>query len=398
MSYKPHFSRFLAAAPERLHFAAHSHHCWPDVTLVAQQQCWLDAARLADRKWEKVFGEVIPAAQRHAAGTLNLPDPATIAFGPNTHGFVLRLLSLFPAGRPLRVLTTDGEFHSFTRQIRRLEEDGLAEVARVPTEPHGDFPARFAAAAAGGGHDLVFLSHVFFNSGYALPDLAAVVNAVPRAETIVVIDGYHGFLAVPTDLAPVAHRAFYLAGGYKYAMAGEGACFLHAPPGYGPRPRDTGWFAGFGALERGEGGPVGYGADGSRFLGATFDPVGIYRLNAVFALLQSLNLTVEKIHRHIEALQRHFVARLESLALPALHPRQLVISLDTTPRGHFLTFRTREAAALHRALLDAGVVADYRGDRLRFGFGLYHDPDDVDRLCDRLARLPSPLEDEGQRI
>src|SRR3546814_4193410 len=51
-------------------------------------------------------------------------------------------------------------------------------------------------------------------------------------------------------------RAFYLAGGYKYAMAGEGACFLHAPAGWGLRPRDTGWYAAFGALERSGGGVV----------------------------------------------------------------------------------------------------------------------------------------------
>jgi len=33
------------------------------------------------------------------------------------------------------------------------------------------------------------------------------------------------------------------------------------------------------------------------------------------------------------------------------------------------------------------VVVDVRGDRLRFGFGLYHDADDVDRLLERLAQL-----------
>ena len=100
MTHKAHFPRFFAARRSGMHFAAHSHHFWPDVTFEAQEQCWLDAARLADRKWEKVFGEVLPAAQRHVARMLNLPDPATIAFGPNTHGFVVRLLSLFPpAGR-----------------------------------------------------------------------------------------------------------------------------------------------------------------------------------------------------------------------------------------------------------------------------------------------------------
>ncbi len=35
-----------------------------------------------------------------------------------------------------------------------------------------------------------------------------------------------------------AQSAFYVGGGYKYAMSGEGCAFLHAPPGFGDRPRD----------------------------------------------------------------------------------------------------------------------------------------------------------------
>ena len=46
------------------------------------------------------------------------------------------------------MLTTDAEFHSFQRQIARLEEDGLVVVDRVAAEPAADFPARFASEAA----------------------------------------------------------------------------------------------------------------------------------------------------------------------------------------------------------------------------------------------------------
>ena len=46
--------------------------------------------------------------------------------------FVVRLLSALPLHRPARVLTTDGEFHSFARQVARLEEDGLLAVTRFP--------------------------------------------------------------------------------------------------------------------------------------------------------------------------------------------------------------------------------------------------------------------------
>src|SRR6185503_20844347 len=98
------FSLSVGRGGAPLHAAAHSHHPWPDVTFEAQQQAWRDAARLLDHKWDHIFAEIIPAAQRHIARHLNLPDPGTITFGPNTHSFVLRILSCFPHGKPVRLL------------------------------------------------------------------------------------------------------------------------------------------------------------------------------------------------------------------------------------------------------------------------------------------------------
>ena len=386
MTYKPLFSRFIAAAPDRLHLAAHSHHFWPDAVFAAQVRYVEDSALHADLKWGPIFGGLVPRLQARIAAILALPDPASLAFAPNTHEFVRRLLSCLPADRPARILTTDSEFHSFRRQVARLEEDGLVTVTRVAQEPTADFPTRFAAAARAGGHDLVFFSQVFFNSGYAVPDLAALVAAVPDRETLIAIDGYHGFMALPTDISAIADRAFYIAGGYKYAMAGEGACFLHVPPGYGPRPRDTGWYAAFGALAGAQDGRVPYGTDGSRFLGSTFDPSGLYRLLAVLDLLAERGISVPAIHAHVLALQDAFAAALDRSGLPDLARGRLLVPLDTPHRGHFLTYRTEAAGAIDERLRAAGIVVDHRDDRLRFGFGLYHDLADVPAMVERVAQ------------
>jgi kynureninase len=365
-----------AGAPK--HFAAHSHHPWPDVTLGAQEHAWRDAARLLDRKWDHIFGEVIPAAQAHIARQLALPDRSTIAFGPNTHSFVLRLLSCLPS-HP-RILTTASEFHSFSRQIARLEEDGLARVTRVETEPFDTFAQRFAAEAAKGEHDLVFLSHVFFDSGYRVNDLARIVNAVPSRKTFVVIDGYHAFMAAPVDFSALANRCFYLAGGYKYAMAGEGACFLHCPPGYGPRPRDTGWYAGFSGLESGGSG-VPYARDGTRFLGATFDVSALYRFNAVQDWLTRENLSVAGMLAHVRKLEHVLLGALGAGPLSRL---VLLVSNENS-RGRFLAFRTREAAAITAKLAAQNFIVDHRSDRLRIGFGIYHDEGDAMMLAKAIA-------------
>ena len=385
MSYKAHFSRFLAGPP-RLHFAAHSHHFWPDASWEGHERAWLDAAEHADQKWSVVFGEVVPRAQAHVARVLNLADPNTIAFAPSTHEFLLRLFSTFdPSRGPVRILTTDGEFHSFVRQSRRWEEAGLATVERVPLEPFVTFPDRFRERVRAGEYEWLFTSQVFFNSGYVLEDLAQIVAEVPNDDALVMIDGYHGFFALPTNLAPVEKRAFYTFGGYKYAMTGEGACFLHCPPGYAERPVSTGWFAGFDQLS--EGASVSYAPDGRRMLGATFDPTGIYRFVAVQDHWQRVGLHVEQIHAHVMRMQRLFLARLEEIAAPELTLANLLPDISFLNRGHFLTLRTSEAIAWQRRLLESGIVTDARGDRLRFGFGIYHDEEDVTKLVVRLRGI-----------
>ncbi|MFZ5445484.1 MAG: aminotransferase class V-fold PLP-dependent enzyme [Myxococcota bacterium] len=379
MSWKSGFTRFLESDPERLHFAAHSHHYWPDASFEAHQQAWVDAARLADEKWDVVFGEVWPEAQKHVARELGLPSHDSVVFAPNTHEFVLRLLSCLP--ERAKVVTSDSEFHSFERQTRRLEEEGLLDVTRVPSEPFDTFGERLVAAAKGA--QLVFFSQVFFNSGAEAGSLDRLVDALP-ADALVVIDGYHGFCAVPTSLRHVGARAFYVAGGYKYAMAGEGACFLHVPPTAGAlRPRNTGWFAAFDALDAKLQGEVPYSSGAMRFMGATFDPTGLYRFNAAMRWRQEVGLTTEKTRAHAHALQWDLVDELKDLPLSK---EQLVVPLSNPARGQFLTFRTPDARTLCAALKLHRVSTDARDDRLRFGFAPYHDRADVAELLARMRR------------
>ena len=304
-----HFSRFRAADPARIHFAAHSHHPWPDVTEAAHRRYWEDSNAFADAKWEKVFGDVVPNAQSHIARLTRLSDARQVAFAPNTHEFVTRLYSCLDPDRPARVLTTGSEFHSFRRQTRRLQEAGRVVVEESPTAPWDSFVERFVAAERRGGWDMVWLSHVFFDSAFVAGDLEAICDAAPE-NALVCIDGYHAFCAMPVDLSRVHRRAFYLGGGYKYAMAGEGAAYLAIPPGCELRPLDTGWFASFDTLSTGPGVAVAYAPDAMRFWGATFDPCGVYRFNASMDMLVQAGVDAAAIHRHSIMLQKHFLDAL----------------------------------------------------------------------------------------
>jgi len=382
----PHFAIFRNAAPTRIHLAAHSHHYWPDAACRAHAQAVDQAARHADRKWDLVFDDLVPRVRVGIAHILNLPDAGTIAFAPNTHELVCRLMSALPLGHQPRVLTSDAEFHSFERQIARLAEEDLVAVERIAAQPSDTFAQRFCAAARRGGHDLIFVSQVFYNSGATCGDIAAIADSVPSRDAFIAIDGYHGFMALPTDVSAVAGRIFYLAGGYKYAMAGEGACFMHCPPGLAPRPRDTGWFAGFDALADSAAGQVAYAPDGSRFMGATFDPTALHRLAAVFAWMDEIGLTVATIHAHVLELQALFLDLVERTPLEPLQRATLVTPVATAERGHFLCYETPDAGVIHSRLAEAGIVTDVRGPRLRFGFGCYHTEDDIAAAAAAIAR------------
>ena len=132
-----------------------------------------------------------------------------------------------------------------------------------------------------------------------------------------------------------------------------------------------------------------YREDGYRFAGATFDPTALYRFNAVMDLWAEVGVSVADIHAHVRSLQEEFLELTDELALAPLRSGSLVPGRTAPDRGHFLTFRTARAADIQKRLAQNRVITDYRGDRLRLGFGLYHDPEDVAALGERLTRILS---------
>lgn len=384
MSFKHLFTRSLGAAPGRLHMAAHSHHLWPDASFAGQVECWDDAARLADAKWGRVMGEVWPQAQAEVAAELGTGDPAAIVFAANTHDFLIRLAAAAPRRDParLRVLTSDGEFHSARRQFARWAEDGWFEVETVAAEPFATFSERFLAAARSGDHDLIMVSQVLFGSGQLFDRIDALAALGRPGGPWVVVDGYHSFMAIDAPFAGNAREtAFFLAGGYKYAMAGEGMGLMHCPPGFGPRPPLTGWYAEFEDLTLPPG-RVGYARDAMRFMGATFDPSALYRFNHIRRSLAAEGLDTAAISAHVARLHAQLV---EALPGSALGKAEWLNPLDGGPHARFLAIRSVHAERWCAELAAQHCTTDVRGSVLRIGLGLYHDEADVDRFA-ALAR------------
>jgi selenocysteine lyase/cysteine desulfurase len=381
LSFKHLFSRALGADPARLHVASHSHHLWPDARFEGQVECWNDAARFADKKWDRIMDEVWPEAQAHVAAELGTGMPDAIVFAPNTHQHLVSLFAAASEKWPVRVLTSDGEFHSARRQFARWEEAGVATVERVRAEPFDSFSDRFLDLASSGNHDFIFVSQMLFGSGRRFERVDELAALARPDGPWVVIDGYHAFMAIEAPFAGSAPRSsFYLGGGYKYAMAGEGCAFLHAPAGFGERPRITGWFAEFDDLTLPPG-LVGYRKDAMRFMGATFDASGLYRFNAVQRMLKENGLTTRLISAHVTALQEQLLDKVTRT------PFGDAERLNRPGDARFLAVRSPEAQRWSSELEAENCITDVRGDVLRVGLGIYHDESDIDAFAKLAADL-----------
>jgi kynureninase len=128
---------------------------------------------------------------------------------------------------------------------------------------------------------------------------------------------------------------------------------------------------------------VGYAKDGNRFLGATFDVSPLYRFNAVQDWLTREGLSVDKMLAHVRRIERVFLQEIATLHAPI--DASLLLVPDEAMRGRFLAFRTANSAAITARLAAKNVIVDHRGDRLRIGFGIYHDEDDARKLARAMA-------------
>jgi kynureninase len=355
-----HYSRFRVG--DRILLTGHSHQAWPDVGFEAQQRAWLDAAQYVDDKWAHAEDQ---AARVRAGFARLLGDTADrIALGQNTHELITRWLSALPLRTRLRVVTTDGEFHTIRRQLDRLGEEGI-EIVKVAARPVDGLAERIA-------HEVddrtlaVMMSSVLFETAEIVPDLERVAAACEAHGASLLVDAYHHLNVVPFDISAMRlESAFVTGGGYKYCQLGEGNCFLRVPAGTRMRPVLTGWYAEFEQLSTTHAGAVTYAPGAAAFAGATYDPTSHYRAAAVFDFHVTQGLTPERLR----AISRHQVGLLAA-SFQAFDVSPAVAQMIEVPadrRAGFLAIRTPRAAEFVGALRAQRVFVDSRGDILRLG-------------------------------
>jgi kynureninase len=210
---------------------------------------------------------------------------------------------------------------------------------------------------------VVVLSHVAYRSG-ALADLAGVTAAAHAAGALVLWDLSHSGGSVPVGLA-AAGADLAVGCTYKYLNGGPGApAYLYVRSGLQGELRQPiqGWF---GAADQFAMEPDYVPAAGiDRFLVGTPPVLGVAAVEEGVALLAAAG---------IEALRDKGMALtslLVSLAAGWLEPLgfRLASPADPALRGSHVSLEHPRAWQVCQALLDRGVVPDYRTpDRLRLG-------------------------------
>lgn len=351
-----HYARFRVA--DRLLLTGHSHQAWPDVARDGLLASFDDAAAHVDDKWARA-SEAADALRDAVAAQLGAARDE-IALGTSSHELVTRFVSALPLRERPRIVTTTGEFHSMSRQLRRLAEEGV-EVAFVEASPVDTLAERLAAQLRD-DTAAVMVSSVLFETASIVPNLPAVAEAAHRVGAHVLVDGYHAFNVVPQPLEALGpDPVFVTGGGYKYAQWGEGCCYLRVPPGTTLRPVYTGWFSDFANLAKPRGSePIGYGQTlADRFTGSTYDPASHYRARSVVRFFASEGLSVERL--------RACSLRQTERLLQGLDGFEVLTPRAAERRGGFVAVLVPGAAGVVRALRDRGVYVDARGDVLRFG-------------------------------
>lgn len=233
---------------------------------------------------------------------------------------------------------------------------------------------------------VVLLTHVHYKTARKL-DMAAITAAAQAAGALTLWDLSHSVGAVPVDLNG-SGADLAVGCGYKYLNGGPGApAFLYVAERHQTRLRSplSGWM--------GHGAPFDFDdayhpAPGiGRFLCGTPPILGMAALEEGVALFDDVEFAavVEKSVALSTLLIEQVETRCAGFGLELVTPR------DPAARGSHVSFRHPEAFALCQALIEQGVVGDFRApDILRFGLTpLYLGYADmweaVERLYDILA-------------
>lgn len=217
-------------------------------------------------------------------------------------------------------------------------------------------------AAIGEDVAALMLTQVDYRTG-RLHDMAALTAKAHAAGVMTVWDLAHSAGALPVDLAG-ARADFAVGCTYKYLNGGPGApAFIYVAPRHAEtaRPALSGWM--------GHEAPFAFdpsyrpGAGVERMRVGTPPVIALAALDAALEVWDEVEMA--DVRRASIALCDLFISLVEAQC-PML---ELASPRDGNQRGSQVSFRHPQGYAIMQALIDRGVIGDFRApDILRFGF------------------------------
>lgn len=130
-------------------------------------------------------------------------------------------------------------------------------------------------------------------------------------------------------------------------------------------------------------GPLEYASGARRFDLGNYNYLGMSATKAALELVSDVG--VDRIEKHVRGLAADLANGLMDLGMPVVGGRPGVHLAHIVSSGHLGSGRhysadDPEVNALHRHLVDAGIVFSLRSGVLRFSFGLYNDTSDVEHV------------------
>jgi kynureninase len=320
------------------------------------------------RGWNSAGWMAMPRRVGDRVGTLIGAPQGTVVMGDTLSIKVYQALAAAIALNPGRrvILSDNGNFPSDLYMAQGLIRSLGGALELTVLDPEAIEGAIDETVA------VLMLTEVDYRTG-RLHDMAALTRKAHGAGALTVWDLAHSAGAIPVDVTS-ADADFAVGCTYKYLNGGPGApAFIYVAPrhaGVAP-PALSGWM--------GHEAPFAFDLDYRPGSGIERMRVGTPPILALAALDAALDVfegvSLQDVRNASIALSEFFIREVERRC------PQLVLASPRRPeqRGSQVSFRHPDGYAIMRALIDRGVIGDFRApDALRFGFTpLYIGEDDV---------------------
>jgi selenocysteine lyase/cysteine desulfurase len=321
--------------------------------------------------------------RRTSARLLGVPA-ADVAFVKNTTeglGFVANGLTWQPGDR---VVVPDHEFPSTLYPWLSLRDLGVV-VDLVPTSGNGRcLPAEAFAEVItkGAPPKVVATSWVQFGRGWRT-DLAQLASICHDAGALLCADIIQGLGVLPAELEAWGVD-FAMSDAHKWMLGPEGIGVLYVAGRNLDllRPLEPGWNC-VAHREQWDNRELVWDDDARRLEGGSANQAGIHAMGASLDLLATAG--IDAVWRHVDGLCDRACAGLAGTGATVLSDR------SSSGRSGVVTFTVagHESAAIHRHLLDAGIVSSPRGGGIRLSPHGYNSADEIDALVTAVGQLGS---------